>query len=236
MTVYNAINNLALAIRMDPEKQPEAERLYREAAEGAERLLGPGDPGTINIRQNLARLIAFRDAEKGIPYLQDLLKLERENLGDESDLTVQTLQTLMQALQRVGKNEEALQVATELFHTERSTRGMTPLAASAALTRATALGALGRYAEAEQTLLELDGELGDHPSPEFERTRLFMLYNLACTAARRGAREDGLSRLRAAVDGGFDKADAIAGDPDLSSLHGPEFDAIVERARAAGAE
>jgi hypothetical protein len=38
------------------------------------------------------------------------------------------------------------------------------------------------------------------------------------------------------VDAGLQDADFMVGDPDLVPLHGPEFDALVERARTAGAE
>jgi hypothetical protein len=37
--------------------------------------------------------------------------------------------------------------------------------------------------------------------------------------------------LRQAVDAGFADADAMATDSDLTSLHGPEFDAIVARVK-----
>ena len=37
--------------------------------------------------------------------------------------------------------------------------------------------------------------------------------------------------FRRAVDAGWAHADYIAVDPDFEILHGPEFDALVERAR-----
>jgi hypothetical protein len=37
--------------------------------------------------------------------------------------------------------------------------------------------------------------------------------------------------LRQSVEAGFAQADLIVQDPDLESLHGPEFDAVVEQVR-----
>lgn len=37
--------------------------------------------------------------------------------------------------------------------------------------------------------------------------------------------------LRQSIDAGFANADWMVQDSDLETLHGPEFDALVERAR-----
>ncbi len=66
-----------------------------------------------------------------------------------------------------------------------------------------------------------------------ERHRLVVsaVYDLACIAALRGDREQALDWLRQAVEAGYSNADWIPKDSDLETLHGPEFDALVERAR-----
>ena len=85
----------------------------------------------------------------------------------------------------------------------------------------------GRYDEAEplhrETLEIRRRVLGqDHPD------RAASLYNLACLEAVRGVRAEALDWLRQAVDAGYAKADWMAKDSDLESLHGdPEFEAIV---------
>ncbi|MCH8006851.1 MAG: hypothetical protein IH888_11575 [Planctomycetes bacterium] len=61
-------------------------------------------------------------------------------------------------------------------------------------------------------------------------------YNLACLAAVRGDKAKGLDWLRQSIDAGFNAADWIPRDPDLESLHGSEFDALVERARQNAAD
>jgi tetratricopeptide (TPR) repeat protein len=93
----------------------------------------------------------------------------------------------------------------------------------------------GRYDEAEPLVLEtLDTQkrvLGDdHPQTAIT------LYNLACMEAVRGDRPKALEWLRQSVDAGWAQAnwaqaDWMTQDSDLEPLHGPEFDALVERAR-----
>jgi tetratricopeptide (TPR) repeat protein len=88
----------------------------------------------------------------------------------------------------------------------------------------------GRYDEAEPLYLEIleiqRRVLGDdHPD-----TAIF-LYNLAWFEAVRGDLPKALEWLRQSVDAGFALADWMAEDSDLEPLHGPEFDALVERAR-----
>jgi tetratricopeptide (TPR) repeat protein len=66
---------------------------------------------------------------------------------------------------------------------------------------------------------------------EFALDTAHSYYNLACLETRRGNPENALERLRQALDAGWRRADHLAEDPDLEPLHGPEFDALVERAR-----
>ena len=91
-----------------------------------------------------------------------------------------------------------------------------------------------RYAEAEplwlETLETRKRLLGDdHPAT------LGSMYNLACLAALRGNHEQAFDWLRRAIDTGFTDADWMKKDSDLESLHGPEFDSLVERARQSAA-
>jgi tetratricopeptide (TPR) repeat protein len=88
----------------------------------------------------------------------------------------------------------------------------------------------GRYDEAEPLYLEaLEARkrlLGDD-HPRTANT----LYNLACLEALRGDRAKAIDWLGQSVAAGYAKADHMSKDSDLESLHGPEFDALVERAR-----
>ena len=57
------------------------------------------------------------------------------------------------------------------------------------------------------------------------------LYNLACVSALRGDRVKGLDWLRQDVEAGEIDAELMATDPELRSLHGPEFDALLIQVR-----
>jgi hypothetical protein len=57
------------------------------------------------------------------------------------------------------------------------------------------------------------------------------LYDLTCLEALRGDRAKALDWLGQSVEAGYANADHMGKDSDLESLHGPEFDALVERAR-----
>ena len=87
----------------------------------------------------------------------------------------------------------------------------------------------GRYDAAEPLYLEtLETQkrvLGDD-----HRDTTSTLYNLACMEALRGDRAKAIGWLRQAVEEGYAWADAMPKDSDLETLHGPEFDALVERA------
>ena len=80
------------------------------------------------------------------------------------------------------------------------------------------------YREVARTNLRILG-------PEHSQT-VHALYNLACYLAVEGDRQGAMDRLARAVAGGFRRADFMVQDADLTSLHGPEFDALVERARS----
>jgi len=65
----------------------------------------------------------------------------------------------------------------------------------------------------------------DHPNT------VLLLHNLACCEAVRGDRAEAMALLRQSVESGHTSADWMAKDSDLETLHGPEFDALVDRAR-----
>ena len=91
----------------------------------------------------------------------------------------------------------------------------------------------GRYDEAEtlfhHTLNAQKRVLGDH----HQHTGL-TLYDLACLEAQRGNPTKALDWLRQAVESGFSRAKWMLTEPAPVSLHGPEFDSLVERTRLNG--
>ena len=88
------------------------------------------------------------------------------------------------------------------------------------------MGYQGRFAESE-TLQRETLEIRRRVLGERHPDSLLSLYNLGCLAALQGDRDAALDRLRRAVDEGFAESDLMATDPDLTSLHGEEFDNLV---------
>jgi hypothetical protein len=79
-------------------------------------------------------------------------------------------------------------------------------------------------------LLEVAVRASEELFPEAYRSDLF---NLACVQARLGHKKAALKTLGLSVAAGFDRAELLEGDADLSALRGtPEFEAILVRARA----
>ena len=88
----------------------------------------------------------------------------------------------------------------------------------------------GRYDQAEQLhlrTLEIRRRVLGPTHPD----TLASLYNLACIAAKRGERTKALQWLHQDVEGGDADFDTMAGDPELQSLHGPAFDALLAQVR-----
>jgi tetratricopeptide (TPR) repeat protein len=88
----------------------------------------------------------------------------------------------------------------------------------------------GRYDEAGRLHLETLEIRRRVVGPSHWET-LWSWYHLACVDALRGNRAKAMEGLRDGLDAGFSGAHWMAKDPNLETLHGPEFDALVERAR-----
>ena len=88
----------------------------------------------------------------------------------------------------------------------------------------------GRYPDAERLYLEtlaIKKRVLGARHPETLNT----MYNLGCLSSVRGDRAEGMNWIRQAVEGGYINADVMVHDTDLKALHGPEFDALLDRAR-----
>lgn len=91
----------------------------------------------------------------------------------------------------------------------------------------------GHQEEAQNNLQDFEKQLRwvDREALRLDRIYSFVLYNLACLEAMKGHRDQGLDYLSRSVAAGWSKDDVLVNDSDLEPLHGPEFDALVERAR-----
>jgi hypothetical protein len=98
---------------------------------------------------------------------------------------------------------------------------------------AIALAGEGRDAESEKLFREILDIHRRVLGPEHPDTAA-SAYNVACTLARKGNRDEALAVLREAVDHGLPPIGdlGIEKDPDFKSLHGdPRFAALVAHAK-----
>ena len=154
-----------------------------------------------------------------------------KQLGADHPNTLRSMESLAIILARQNRFGEAEPLLLAMLEGRRRVLGDShPETLSAVLNLAILFKNQGRNSEAEPLYLSvLDTQkrvLGDdHPGT------IGTLYNLACFEATRGNPVRSFDWLSQAITAGFLHAEWMANDPDLVPLHGPEFDALVERAR-----
>jgi tetratricopeptide (TPR) repeat protein len=63
----------------------------------------------------------------------------------------------------------------------------------------------------------------------FESVRADALFNVACAYARKGKKDEALSKLRLSIDAGFSKKWRLEGEPDLTSVRGdPRYGELLK--------
>jgi non-specific serine/threonine protein kinase/serine/threonine-protein kinase len=223
--------NLA-AIYLQAERQTEAERLLLEALPQLRKTLGPEDDSTLACIGNLAMLYQTTGrTAQAEPYAREILDAWRHTLGEDHPRTLAAMGTLGRVEESEGHLpeaeqlfEEALAANTRVFGADhgRTLTAMNDLAGIYISEK--------RYPESErlyrQVLASRQRLLGAR-----HVDTLATMVDLGCLAAVQGDRHAALLWLRQAVDLGYMGADSLARDEDLASLHGPELDALVERAR-----
>jgi len=209
-----------------------AEVLHLEVFETRRRLLGDEDPDTVESLNGLAVLYANQGrAPEAIDLFRQTIAHQKRLLGDDHPTTLLSLFHLALVYQGHGRADLAVDYFVETVEGQRRTYGEDhPRTLTTQNDLGLAYQGLGRYDEAEaiyvDTLDKRRRTLGEtHPQT------LDSLYNMACLDAVRGNRDEAMDWLRKAVEGGFSDIDWMVQDSDLSSLHGPEFDALAEAAR-----
>jgi non-specific serine/threonine protein kinase/serine/threonine-protein kinase len=210
----------------------EAELLFLEILERRKRVLGDDHPATLTAMHSLGYTYnaqgRYAEAE---PLLLEALEGRKRVLGEDHPGTLSNTNALVLFYGQQGRLAEAESLVRQNLEVSRRVLGDDHQITLSSLEILSALyGLQGRYAEAEQMLREAVETrrrvLGDdHP---------FLagpLYNLACSSAVQGERAEGLDWLSQSVDAGWQDADLMTQDSSLKTLHGPEFDALVERAR-----
>ena len=99
----------------------------------------------------------------------------------------------------------------------------------------TALVRSGRYEDAKKLYLEAIATVNSDKNAAHNGDVFWLWYNLACTAAQAGHRDEAFDYLHRAVEAGYDDAQLIRTDDDLKSLRNdPRFDKLIANMSAPG--
>jgi len=207
----------------------QAEALLRDTMAAQTRVLGREHPDTLvtmtTLTRSLTTLGRYTEAEK---ILRETLETKRRVLGPEHSETLWSMFDLGIVLRSNGHPVEAEKIDRETLEIRSRVLGADhPETLMSMSELAETLDDLHRYAEAEklyrQTLAIQQRVLG-LAHPDTANTK----YNMACSFALQGRRDEALSMLRDAVDHGLRANVNIEQDTDFQSLHGdPRFAAIV---------
>jgi non-specific serine/threonine protein kinase/serine/threonine-protein kinase len=227
-TLY-CILNLA-ALYSSQGRYADAERLYSQMIEILKRTLGPEHPMTLRNMSNLAKEYMNQGRFAECERLEfQVLDIQKRILGPEHPDVLYAMTNLALAYQGQGRYPEAERLESETLELQRRVLGPEhPDVLWSMNNLALAYQSQGRYAEAERLHLQTLEIRKRRLGPKNPDT-LTSLYNLACVAARRGDRGKAMDWLRQDVDGGDIDFDTMAKDPELQSLHGPEFDALIAK-------
>jgi non-specific serine/threonine protein kinase/serine/threonine-protein kinase len=226
-----AMGNVAMVYK-NQGRYDEAEPLYLETLEMRKRVHGAEHPRTLWAMSDLALVYMRqgRDTEAESLFLETLETRKRVQGADHTD-TLASMHNLAILYRDQGRYAEAEALVLKMLETRKRVQGTEHPSTFGATNL---LGILyrdqGRYAKAEALNLKTLETSKRVFGPD-HGTTLWTMYALAGLEAQRGERSKGIGWLQQAVEAGFTDADHMAEDEDLEPLHGPEFDALVERAR-----
>ncbi len=211
----------------------EAEKLASACVDNLRQALGPDHAQTLMCTLSLAN-VYFRQQRyaDAVQLRRDVLAARRRTVGEDHPLFVVALAKLAYDLSSAGEYNEAEKLAGSCVDRLRQALGPDDARTLVCMDALTDVYLRQqRYADAERlrrdvlaakrrTLGESDPEVADR------------MYNLACTTALQGKRDESLAWLRQSVEHGYANADWMTKDTDLTSLHGdPRFEALVAEAR-----
>jgi tetratricopeptide (TPR) repeat protein len=163
--------------------------------------------------------------------LLETLAAQRSELGNDHPGTLKTMSFLADRYRAEGRYEEAESLQLEALTTQRDVLGddhQDTLHTMSFL--ADLYKEQHRYEQAGRLYLEIYNSR-DASAMDEDWNVAVSLYNLACFEAVRGNRKDAMDWLRRAVKERSSIVDLMIEDPELDSLHGPEFDALANSAR-----
>jgi non-specific serine/threonine protein kinase/serine/threonine-protein kinase len=227
----NSLNNLAV-LYVHRGRYDEAEPLYIETLEFHKRMFGNDHPNTLISMHNMAWLYMKQNRyDEAVPLCLETLEAKKRILGEDHPETLWTMLLLAMLRGNQGRYDEAEPLCRRALENQRRVLGEEhPQTLITISTLANVYIEQGRYDDAEplylQTLEIQKRILGDN-HPETLNT----LCSLARIDALRGNKVEALSWLNLSVDAGWTGVDWLVNNSELESVHGPEFDSLVERTR-----
>jgi len=196
-----------------------------------QRLVGTDDTDTLLSQYNLATVLKhegrYPEAEK---LIRETLEAQTRLLDANDPDTLASRSVLADVLFREQKPQEAEVLARSAFNDQLRTLGSLHHDTIETLGfLGMALVRSGRYEDAKKLYLDAIATVSNDKSAAHSGDMFWLLwYNLACTAARAGRRDEAFEYLRRAVEAGYNDAQLIRTDDDLKSLRNdPRFDKLV---------
>jgi len=226
-----SMDNLAV-VYWRQRRYPEAEKLYLGVLEIRERLAGQRPLDPVKTKLNLANVYSnqgrYADAER---YELEALESFKRLLGPDHPDTLTVMHALAITYKDLGRFPEAERLHLEALEIKKRVLGPEhPDTLLSMGNLANVYLSAGRYPDAERLHLEAFEIEKRVLGPRHPQT-FWSMYNLGCTSSLLGNRAQAMDWLRQAVEAGYFNADGMARDPELKPLHGPEFDALLDRAR-----
>jgi serine/threonine protein kinase/Tfp pilus assembly protein PilF len=228
---YTTAAKEGLANVLSEEKRyAEAETLLREILVQRQRLLGTDHTDTLLSQYNLATVLKhenrYPEAEK---LIRETLETQTRVLDPNDPDTLASRSFLADVLLKEQKPQEAVVFAGPAFNDQLRTLG--PLHHDTMETLGilgTALVRSGRYEDAKKFYLDAIAKVSTDKSAVHDGDVFWLWYNLACTAAAAGRRDEAFDYLHRAIEAGYNDAQLIRTDDDLKSLRNdPRFDKLV---------
>ena len=195
LRTLTSLNDLA-RLHADNGQLGDAERLYAEALQIRERVLGANSPATVQSMNNLGILYSQTGLyDKAKPLLEQSWRGRHELLGEFHTDTLNSLHNLAGLHVRQGNYDEAAKLYTGVLNfSEGRIEKDDPQLLSTKRSLATVYVGQGRYLEAEelhrQVLVQRTERLGEkHPDT------LHSMGNLAGVHHRQGRYDEALSRF-----------------------------------------
>jgi tetratricopeptide (TPR) repeat protein len=224
---FKATNILARILARTGGSPEEALKLLEDALPRERRAFGPEHEVTIESTFELAITYdALGRGKEAETLYSDVVAARRRVLGPEHPVTLFSMYVQAERLAGDHRYLEAERVYGEVLETQKRILGAEH---QDTLHTMVGLGATyfsqHRYTDADRVYDEALSVASRVPN---NSVMAMLFYNRACWAAIQSKRQESLANLEQAVDHGFQRADEMAADDDLKSLHGdPRFNAIL---------